>query len=329
MCNTPATFQWLMQKCLGELNLTYALIYLDDVIIFSQTEDPQEHLTWLRAVFERFWEHGLKLKPSKCHFLQKEIAFLGHKVSEEGMKPRDDGLKCIAEMAPLANYTEIWRFLGATGFFRRFIKNYAWIAKLLNDLLEGEASKWKTQPVDLPPEVKEAFDILKMKCMMVPALAFADFEKPFLLETDTSSLGLRAVLSQKQDDGKFHLVAYASQELKGGEGKYHSSKLEFLALKWAVTDQFKEYLWYKPFMVRTDNNPLTYVMTTPNLDAIGHWWVAALAGYNMTIEYLKGADNKVVDILSWVPQWLDPEAVTVLLNHAQTSNVPRAEADDP
>ena len=203
-----------------------------------------------------------------------------------------------------------------------------WIAKLLNDLLEGEASKWKTQLVDLPPEVKEAFNILKMKCMTAPVLAFADFEKPFLLETNASSLGLGAVLSQKQDDGKFHPVAYASQELKGGEGKYHCSKLEFLAFKWAVTDQFKEYLQYKPFTVCTDINPLTYVMTTPNLDAIGHQWVAALAGYNMTIEYLKGADNKVADILSWVPQWLDPEAVTVLLNHARTSDVPQAEAAD-
>ena len=120
------------------------------------------------------------------------------------MKPGDDGLTGIAEMAPPANYTEIWRFLGATGFFQRFIKNYTRIAKPLNDLLEGEASKWKTQLVDLPPEVKVAFEILKMKCMMVPVLAFADFEKPFLLETDASSLGLRAVLSQKQDDGKFH-----------------------------------------------------------------------------------------------------------------------------
>ena len=159
--------------------------------------------------------------------------------------------------------------------------------------------------MDLPPEAKEAFDILEMKCMTAPVLAFADFEKPFLLETDASYLGLGAMLSQKQDDGKFHPVAYVSQELKGGEGKYHSSKLEFLALKWAVTDQFKEYLRYKPFMVCTDNNPLTYVMTTPNLDAIGHRWVAALAEYNMTIEYLKGANNKVADILSRVPQRLD------------------------
>ena len=152
------------------------------------------------------------------------------------MKLGDNGLRGIAEMAPLANYTEIRRFLDATGFFRHFIKNYARIAKPLNNLLEGEASKWKTQPVDLPLEAKEAFDILKMKCMTAPVLAFTDFEKPFLLKTDASSLGLRAMLSQKQDDGKFHPVTYASRELKGGEGKYHSSKLEFLALKWAVTD---------------------------------------------------------------------------------------------
>ena len=105
LCNAPATFQRLMQNCLGELNLTYALIYLDDVIVFSRTEE--EHLTRLRVVIECFWEHGLKLKPSKCHFLRKEIAFLGHKVSEEGMKPRDEGLKSIAEMAPPRNYTEI------------------------------------------------------------------------------------------------------------------------------------------------------------------------------------------------------------------------------
>ena len=195
LCNTPATFQQLMQNCLGELNLTYALIYLDDVIVFSQTEE--DHLIRLRAVFEHFQEHSLKLKPSKCHFLWKEITFLGHKVSEEGMKPGEEGLKSIAEMAPPWNYTEIRRFLGATRFFRCFIKNYAHILRPLNDLLEGEASKWKAQPVDLTPEAVEAFNLLKTKCVTTPVLTFADFEKPFLLETNTSSCSLGAVLSQK------------------------------------------------------------------------------------------------------------------------------------
>ena len=242
LCNALATIQRLMQNCLGELNLTYALIYLDDVIIFSQTEE--DHLTWLWAVFKWFREHGLKLKPLKCHFLRKEIAILGHKVSEEGMKLGDDGLKGITEMAPPANYTEIQKFLGATGFFWCFIKNYTLITRPLNDLLEGEASKWKAQSVDLPLEALEAFNTLKMKCMMALVLAFADFQKPFLIETDASSHGLGAILSQKQVDDKYHPVSYASRELKGGEKKYHSSKLEFLALKWAVIDQFKEFVEY-------------------------------------------------------------------------------------
>ena len=147
-------------------------------------------------------------------------------------------------MALLANYTEVRCFLGMTGFFQRFIKNYACIAKPLKDILEGEASKMKSEAVTLPLEVLEVFERLKMCCMTVPVLAFADFEKEFQLETDTSSEGLGAVLSQKQPDGKWHPIAFGSRELKGGEAKYHSLKLEFLALKWAITEQFQEYLQY-------------------------------------------------------------------------------------
>ena len=105
LCNAPATFQRLMQNCLGELNLTYALIYLDDVIVFSHTEE--EHLHRLRVVFGRFLEHGLKLKPSKCHFLQDQITFLGHEISANGMKPGTANLRAIAEMALPKTYTEI------------------------------------------------------------------------------------------------------------------------------------------------------------------------------------------------------------------------------
>ena len=146
------------------------------------------------------------------------------------------------------------------------------------------------------------------------------------------------MLSQKQDDDRYHPIAYASRGLKGGELKYHSSKLEFLALKWAVTEQFREYLQYQPFLVHTDNNPLTYVMTTPNLDAVGHRWVAAMAGYNFEIEYICRTDNKITDTLSHVGKRLDEEAVKELLdqgaikellNHPVHYGFPRAEADDP
>ena len=115
LCNAPATFQHLMQNCLGELNLTYTLIYLDDVIVYSKTED--EHLVCLRAVLEQFMENSLKLKPSKCNFFCTEINYLGHKVSAAGMEPGTEGLKGIAEIAPPAMYTQVHKFLGAMGYF--------------------------------------------------------------------------------------------------------------------------------------------------------------------------------------------------------------------
>ena len=116
LCNAPAMFQRLMQNCLGELNLTYALIYLDDIFVYSRTEE--EHLTHLRAVFERFWESGLKLKPSKCNFFHMEINYLGHTISVKEMEPGVEGIKAIAEMASPRTYTGIRQFLGATGYFR-------------------------------------------------------------------------------------------------------------------------------------------------------------------------------------------------------------------
>ena len=173
--------------------------------------------------------------------------------------------------------------------------------------------------------------------MTAPVLAFADFKKPFRLTTDASKEGLGAVLSQQDSNGEYHPVAFASRELKGGEAKYHSSKLEFLALKWAVTEQFQEYLQYGPFIVRTNNNPLTYILTTPNLDALGHRWVVALAGYDMSLEYLKGTDNKVADALSRVQdrlsedetcQILNKDTVRELLNCSALSDTPRGEADN-
>ena len=124
--------------------------------------------------------------------------------------------------------------------------------------------------------------------MSSPVLAFANYTKDFLLKTDTSKEGLEVMLSQKQADGHYPLVAYGSQALTVHEKNYHSTKLEFLALKWAITEHFKEYLLYQPFLVKTDNNPLTYIITTPNLDATGHQWDGALVKFNIWLEYQKG-----------------------------------------
>ena len=156
------------------------------------------------------------------------------------------------------------------GHYRWFIKGFAQIAQLLNEHLAGEGASRKTEWVSLSEDALEAFQALKQACMNSPVLAFADYTKDFLLETDASKEGLGAVLSQKQVDGWLHLVAYGSQALTAHERNYNSTKLEFLALKWTIMEHFKEYLLYQPFLVKTDNNPLTYIMTTPNLDATGH-----------------------------------------------------------
>ena len=328
LCNAPTMFQHLMHNCLGELNLTYTLIYLDDIVVFSDTE--KEHVKRLAAVFEQFREHGLKLKLSKCHFIQKEINYLGHHVSAEGMKTGMDNVEGIAEMVPPKTVMGIHHFLGTTGFYQRFIKGYAKIAQPLNDLISDENAKLKNQPVRMIPKAMEAFHLLKMKSMTAPVLVFADFKQPFRLETDASKDGLGAVLSQKQSDGRYHPVTCASRSLKGSEEKYHSLKLEFLALKWAVMDQFCEYLQYQPFHIKTDNNPLTYVMSLPNLEATGHRWVAALANFNMSLEYQKGSDNKVADCLSRVTERLDKDSVKELMQPAKAGREAScAEANDP
>ena len=147
----------------------------------------------------------------------------------------------------------------------------------------------------------------------MPVLVFPDFDKPFLLKTDASKEGLGAVLSQKQSDGCYHPVTFGSCSLTPSEKNYHSSKLEFLALKWSVMEHFKEYLAYSPFMVWIDNNPLTYVLTMPNLDATGHWWVGTLASFQFHLEYQKGADNGTADALSRVPISHSQETIQSLL----------------
>ena len=197
-------------------------------------------------------------------------------------------MKTITKYAPPQTYTEIRAFLGLLGHYRWFIKGFTRIAQPLNEHLSGEGASRKSEQVSLSKEALEVFEALKQACMNSPVLAFADYTKDFLLETDALKEGLGAVLSQKQEDRRFHPVAYGSWALTTHEKNYHSMKLEFLALKWAVTEHFKEYLLYQPFLVKTDNNPLTYIMTTPNLDTTGHRWVSALAKYDFQLEYQKG-----------------------------------------
>ena len=215
---------------------------------------------------------------------------------------------------PPKTYTEVHDFLCLVGHYRRFIKGFAGIEQLLNKHLTGEGASRKSDQVTLSEDALNAFKVLKQACMTAPVLAFADYTKPFLLETDASKDGLGAVLSQKQADGWYHPVAYSSRALMPHKKNYHLTKLEFLALKWVVTEHFKEYLLYQPFLVKTNNNPLTYIMTTPNLDGTGHQWVRALAQFTFKLEYHNGHNNTVEDVLSQVTTQLDPDTVRSILD---------------
>ena len=303
LCNAPATFQRLMERCMGDLNLRDCLIYLDDIIIFSRTFE--EHLGHLEAVFKRLQEHNLKLKPSKCEFLRNRVVYLGHVVSEDGIQTDPSKIEAVKSW-PIPKCTkDIRKFLGFTGYYRRFVKDYATIARPLNDLLIGYSTNPKAKkksartkmPFKWGTEEQASFDAIISKLTTPPVLAYADYRIPFTLHTDASISGLGAILYQKQD-GKERVVAYASRSLKPSERNYPAHKLEFLALKWAVCEKFHDYLYGSKFEAVTDNNPLTYIFTTAKLDATGQRWVAALSDYNFTIKYRSGKHNADADGLS-------------------------------
>ena len=145
--------------------------------------------------------------------------------------------------------------------------------------MSGENASKKKTLVGWTAECQQAFEQLKQLCSQTPILAYANYRKPFKLHTDASENWLGAVLYQKQDDDTDHVIAHASQTLSRSERNYDAHILEFLALKWAVTERFHEYLYGGHFEVYTDNNPLMYILTTSKLDATGQRWVASLANY--------------------------------------------------
>ena len=287
-----------MENCLGDLNLNWCIIYLDDVIIFSKT--PKEHIQRLRGVFQKFWEAGLKLKPSKCEFFRNRISYLGHIVSKDGIETDPKKVKAIKNWPIPVSVTDIRSFLGFTNHYRRFIKGYAQIAKPLYKLISGKNSKLKKKTIDWSLDYDLVFKELKDLCSNTPVLAYAENTKKFMLHTDASKLGLGAMLYQEQDNEK-RVIAYASRTFSSSARNYPAHKLEFLALKWAVTDQFHEYLYGGEFEVYTDNNPLTYILITAKLDATGQRWVARLADYNFNLHYKSGKSNIDADALSRIP----------------------------
>ena len=311
--NAPATFQRLMHDCLGDLNMNWCIVYLDDIIIFSDTKE--EHIKRLEAVFQKLMAAGLKLKPTKCFFFRDEIEYLGHVVSGKGISTNPKKIEAVTKWPTPKTVYDVRSFLGFVGYYRRFIKNFSKITKPIREVITGLENQSKRAAkktyIEWTDLANAAFDKLKTMCVSTPILAYPDYQLPFTLHTDSSTDGLGAVLYQKQD-GKQRVIAYASRSVSKAESNYPAHKLEFLALKWAVCEKFHEYLYgTKPFEVFTDNNPLTYILTSAKLDACGQRWVAKLANYNFSIKYRCGVSNTEADALSRI-KW--PEAISEKLD---------------
>lgn len=234
----------------------------------------------------RLGEVGLKLSVVKCQICLPRVRYLGHIVSAEGVAPDPDKIEAVTSWPKPTNLKTLQSFLGFCGYYHRFIQNYSAIVRPLTELTKGYA----------PPQkrIKHALDVDKVylkesepfgdrwdksctdafhqiiHCLThTPVLAFADPQKPYILHMDASLKGLGAVLNQESPEG-LRPVVLASRKLSSAETNYPIDQLEFLSLKWAVVDKFHDYLYGARFTVRTDNNPLTYVLSTAKLNAVGH-----------------------------------------------------------
>ncbi|KAL1273136.1 hypothetical protein QQF64_028998 [Cirrhinus molitorella] len=290
--NAPSTFQRLMEKCILE-----------------------EHENRLVHVLERLRHYGLKLSLEKCKFFQTEVRYLGHIVCREGVKTDPGKIQALKTWPRPQNLKELKSFLGFSGYYRRFIKDYSKVVKPLTNLTVGYPPQCKggkavtsgrylnaKEPFmeRWTQECQKAFESIIDKLTSAPILGFADSQLPYSLHTDASTSGLGAALYQEQD-GKPRVIAYASRGLSRSESRYPAHKLEFLALKWAIVEKFHDYLYGSQFTVITDNNPLTYLLTTAKLDAASYRWLAALSTFTFNIKYRAGKHNMDADGLSRRP----------------------------
>ncbi|CAI5657640.1 unnamed protein product [Oreochromis niloticus] len=344
LCNSPATFMRMMLGIFGDQNFLSVLCYLDDVLVFAPTEELA--LERLHMVFQRLQVHNLKLAPKKCHFLRQSVKFLGHIVNADGIQSDPDKIASITSLteadlmeegSSVPSQQKVRSFLGMVMFYQQFIENCSSIAKPLFRLTSGDkgprGSRRKHRLVrtklceeDWTDECRAAFNELKQALLDRVLLAHPNFEEPFLLSVDASSSGLGAVLSQVPAGASTSRpIAFASKTLNHAQSKYPAHRLEFFALKWAVCDKFHHWLRGHQFTVWTDNNPLTYILSKPRLDACEQRWIAKLAPFQFDIKYIPGPKNVVADALSREP-FVHPRASHRLIRVPYNELLAEAEA---
>ena len=299
LCNSPSTFQRLMDVLLSGLQDNVCLVYIDDIIVFSSSFD--DHLSRLRTVFSRLRQANLKLKPQKCDFCMSEVSFLGHIVSSDGVKPDPSKVSAVKDYPRPSNVTELRSFLGLVSYYRKFIPDFAKKSNPLTNLLK------KQQPFNWDDNVENAFVLLKDSLVKSPILCYPDFTKPFTLLCDASGIGLGIVLTQVTDSGE-RTIAYASRQLRKHEKNYAVIELEALAIVWGVKT-FRHYLYGNRFTAISDHNPLRWLMGLKQPTGRLARWVLALQEYDIDIQYRPGSKHGNADGLSRTPS--NDQTVTV------------------
>lgn len=296
LTNAPATFQRLMDIVLAGLKWQCCLVYIDDVIIYSPTFE--QHIEDLKHVFEALRSANLTLKTTKCHFCRRETKYLGHVITSDGVKPDPDLIKSVIDFPRPGTIRDVQSFLGLTGYYRRFIQNYAKIAEpLIKQLRYATTGNHHLQWSE---ECTEAFNTLKEKLTTAPIMNTPNFEQPFILEVDACQYGLGAVLSQEYDKKKF-VIAYASRTLSAIERRYGATEREALAIVWA-TKHFRVYIEGSKVLIRSDCKALQWLRNTKDVTGRLARWAMKLSAYQIeNIQYRPGNQNTNADSLSRNP----------------------------
>jgi hypothetical protein len=308
LSNAVSAFQRTMEVVLeGVPNVK---VYLDDILIFS--ENFEDHLHHIKTVFQKLLEANLKIKPSKCSFAKRETKFLGFDITSEGIKPCREKLQAMINYPVPKNQKQVKRFLGMASYYRKFIPQFSTTAEPINKLLKKNSDfLWST---DCETGFKQIIDAL----VNPPVLIYPDFTKSFILETDASTVGLGAVLAQKDKNGVNRPIGYGSRMLKDAEKNYSATELEAIGVVWAC-EQFRTYLYGRKFVIECDHNPLVFIDNMKNKTSRVSRWRYNLSEFQYKIEYVKGSLNVKADALSRA-EILSVESITSQIIESQSND---------
>jgi hypothetical protein len=283
--NAPSTFQELMNDIFKPYLRKYVLVFFDDILVYNQ--NLKEHLEHLKVVLKVLQDNQLFAKMSKCTFGCQEVSYLGHLISQEGVKANPAKIASMVSWPIPANIKALRGFLGLTGYYRKFVKGYGGIAVPLTALLKKDSFCWTAKAT-------EAFEKLKEAMVTPLVLRLPDFSQPFVIECDASGEGLGVVLMQEGRP-----LAYMSQGLKGKSLYYSTYGKELLALVMAVR-KWRPYLLGQRFKIKTDQQALKHILEQQIGTPLQQKRVSKLLGYDFTVEYKSGRENRVANVLSRV-----------------------------